>query len=166
MTHVTCRLTAKNRGISSGTPRSVIEYALPLPFTVNMLLHYLVKYFDSQRQRPSFWTTLFTGIKRWEYSCNKYLVSIFRCHSSVILCRGHNLDRSDYLRSWPVACSYTLTNVILTIVDDSAFSRIIFTDVGWQHPVPSSVLVKASIIIIEWLWGSLALYFSHCYLFS
>ena len=28
MTHVTCRLTAKNRGISSGTLRSVIEYGL------------------------------------------------------------------------------------------------------------------------------------------
>ena len=27
--HVTCRLTAKNRGISSGTLRSVIEYRLP-----------------------------------------------------------------------------------------------------------------------------------------
>jgi len=36
MTHVTCRLTAKNRdlGISSGTLRSVIEYGLPfLPFS-------------------------------------------------------------------------------------------------------------------------------------
>ena len=32
MTHVTCRLTAKNR-VSSGTLRSVIEYRLPLPFT-------------------------------------------------------------------------------------------------------------------------------------
>jgi len=33
MTHVTCRLTAKNRetGISSGTLRSVLEYGLPLP---------------------------------------------------------------------------------------------------------------------------------------
>jgi len=31
MTHVTCRLTAKN-GISSGTLRSVIEYGLPLLF--------------------------------------------------------------------------------------------------------------------------------------
>jgi len=30
MTHVTCRLTAKN-GISSGTLRSVIECGLPLP---------------------------------------------------------------------------------------------------------------------------------------
>ena len=30
MTHITCRLTAKN-GISSGTLRSVIEYGLPLP---------------------------------------------------------------------------------------------------------------------------------------
>jgi len=33
MTHVTCRLTAKNRVIGSGTLRSVIEYGLPLPFT-------------------------------------------------------------------------------------------------------------------------------------
>ena len=32
MIHVTCRLTAKNRGISSETLRSVIEYGLPLPF--------------------------------------------------------------------------------------------------------------------------------------
>jgi len=31
MTHVTCRLTAKKTGISSGTLRSVIEYGLPLP---------------------------------------------------------------------------------------------------------------------------------------
>ena len=28
MIHVTCRLTAKNRGLSSGTIRSVIEYGL------------------------------------------------------------------------------------------------------------------------------------------
>jgi len=32
MTHVTCRLTAKNR-VSFGTLCSVIEYGLPLPFT-------------------------------------------------------------------------------------------------------------------------------------
>ena len=32
MTHVTCRLTAKNRGIGSGTLRSVIEYGLPFTF--------------------------------------------------------------------------------------------------------------------------------------
>ena len=33
MTHVTCRLTAKNWDqLCSGTLRSVIEYGLPLPF--------------------------------------------------------------------------------------------------------------------------------------
>jgi len=32
MTHVTCRLTAKNK--NSRTLRSVIEYGLPLPFTI------------------------------------------------------------------------------------------------------------------------------------
>ena len=34
MTHVTCRLTAKNRDQLRGTLRSVIERRLPLPFTV------------------------------------------------------------------------------------------------------------------------------------
>ena len=33
MTHVTYRLTAKNRGIGSGTLRSAIEYRLPLRFS-------------------------------------------------------------------------------------------------------------------------------------
>ena len=32
MTHVTCRLAAKNRGISSGNLRSAVEYGPPLPF--------------------------------------------------------------------------------------------------------------------------------------
>ena len=41
MTHVTCRLTAKNRGISSGTLRSVIEYGLPLPFLHSTLCMYV-----------------------------------------------------------------------------------------------------------------------------
>jgi len=38
MTHVTCRLTAKNRDQLRNPIRSVIEYGLPLPF-LNM--HYL-----------------------------------------------------------------------------------------------------------------------------
>jgi len=37
MTHITCRLTAKNRVISSGTLRSVIEYGLPFFYFTSTL---------------------------------------------------------------------------------------------------------------------------------
>ena len=36
MTHVTCRLTAKNRDQSSGILRSVIEYGLPFRVRVGL----------------------------------------------------------------------------------------------------------------------------------
>jgi len=47
MTHVTCRLTAKNRGMSSGTLRSAIEYGLP--FIIS--LHYATSQFMIRIQR-------------------------------------------------------------------------------------------------------------------
>jgi len=55
MTHVTCRLTAKNSGISSGTLRSVIEYWLPFFTRVSQYQKGILTNMDFTEARDSEW---------------------------------------------------------------------------------------------------------------